>query len=454
MNSPTFRLPTPATPTRRHSTARATPKLRDSCRACGSSKLKCGKEKPTCSRCAKRGLACEYVATRRGGRKHEHKPSISNGIEPPSNTISTDITTQAFPPLSDWFASDSTNSTTATLSSPVIIQHYSTPTTSGPSSSLFADFDFPLNQPLTNELDDFATSSPSFSVPLATDTDILGQAHFFNTDLDSSSNSSTTLFDTFPEVGDSISELFALPKTCSPPNSRASSTDEPQSQQALHPPDSSNSCMIRALDLIKEFSLSVSTAYTLPPVQIPTDPTDLTSIKVGIAKAERSLEAVSSMLECSCSQDGYLLSIMSLIVFKVLDCYAGAASGKTCDSPLPLPLSAVQTPLTAHSRQSSHAESSEIPSSQYFDSANPACMAAQLVLSELYRVQRFVNQLSTKLKARAAIMNGMQEIYGYENTDSEAMLPLSAAMLKQFEVDLRKRLHGLSLNIVEGLNKR
>ena len=212
--------------------------------------------------------------------------------------------------------------------------------------------------------------------------------------------------------------------------------------------------MIRALDLIKEFSLSVSTAYTLPPVQIPTDPTDLTSIKVGIAKAERSLEAVSSMLECSCSQDGYLLSIMSLIVFKVLDCYAGAASGKTCDSPLPLPLSAVQTPLTAHSRQSSHAESSEIPSSQYFDSANPACMAAQLVLSELYRVQRFVNQLSTKLKARAAIMNGMQEIYGYENTDSEAMLPLSAAMLKQFEVDLRKRLHGLSLNIVEGLNKR
>ncbi|KAL2179566.1 uncharacterized protein P884DRAFT_195178, partial [Thermothelomyces heterothallicus CBS 202.75] len=40
-------------------------KLRDSCTDCASSKVRCGKEKPTCSRCARRGVACVYLVSRR-----------------------------------------------------------------------------------------------------------------------------------------------------------------------------------------------------------------------------------------------------------------------------------------------------------------------------------------------------------------------------------------------------
>ncbi|OJJ77421.1 hypothetical protein ASPBRDRAFT_25088 [Aspergillus brasiliensis CBS 101740] len=54
------------------------PKLRDSCNACSASKFKYNRDKPICARCAKRGLACEYLVTRRAGRKHDKSHSRSN----------------------------------------------------------------------------------------------------------------------------------------------------------------------------------------------------------------------------------------------------------------------------------------------------------------------------------------------------------------------------------------
>ncbi|KAK8022718.1 hypothetical protein PG993_013485 [Apiospora rasikravindrae] len=54
--------------------------MRDSCRACANSKVKCRREKPTCSRCAKRKVPCEYLPTKRGGRKslRPRSPSLSD----------------------------------------------------------------------------------------------------------------------------------------------------------------------------------------------------------------------------------------------------------------------------------------------------------------------------------------------------------------------------------------
>ncbi|EMF17167.1 uncharacterized protein SEPMUDRAFT_34261, partial [Sphaerulina musiva SO2202] len=44
---------------------RETVKLRDSCEICASAKVRCSKEKPSCSRCINRGLKCEYGLSRR-----------------------------------------------------------------------------------------------------------------------------------------------------------------------------------------------------------------------------------------------------------------------------------------------------------------------------------------------------------------------------------------------------
>lgn len=186
-------------------------------------------------------------------------------------------------------------------------------------------------------------------------------------------------------------------------------------------------------------------------------PNSLPTIQDVIAQNEQTIEAVSAMLQCSCSQDAYLLTIMSLIVFKVLGWYAAAArkapsSGDDNHS--------MQSPGTSLSRQSLRFEEvlqdSAVVGSYCLNGEDSARMAAQLVLSELHRVQRLVNQLSRKLKAQTAKNSGLADTpnsLGYESADSDMTLPLSAMMLDQLEVDLRKRLKALSFEIVEGLRR-
>lgn len=220
MHSPPPRLPTPSFSASRGSTAHAAPKLRDSCHACASSKLKCYKEKPTCSRCANRGLICEYVATKRGGRKHHNRSSINDSSNTSAGTTVTTNVTQLLPQLSSWFAPNSTISSTDPLPSPA-------------SSNLFPNLLSPVDQSLSStltdlstDLDDFGASPLSFSVPDLSDTDILGQAHFFSTGIDSSSNGPATLFDTFPGFEDVVSEPLALSNPRSPLNIAASPTSD------------------------------------------------------------------------------------------------------------------------------------------------------------------------------------------------------------------------------------
>nr|POE70862.1 geodin cluster transcription factor [Quercus suber] len=54
-------------------TAHEPQKLRSSCNACAEAKIGCTKEKPTCSRCARRDEPCVYAVIRRAGRPSLNK---------------------------------------------------------------------------------------------------------------------------------------------------------------------------------------------------------------------------------------------------------------------------------------------------------------------------------------------------------------------------------------------
>lgn len=43
-------------------------KLRDCCQSCARSKVRCTKEKPSCSRCETKGIPCRYLQSKRPGR--------------------------------------------------------------------------------------------------------------------------------------------------------------------------------------------------------------------------------------------------------------------------------------------------------------------------------------------------------------------------------------------------
>lgn len=75
--------------------------------------------------------------------------------------------------------------------------------------------------------------------------------------------------------------------------------------------------------------------------------TAIPTIQAVIARNEAIIEAVSTMLQCSCSQDAYLLSVMSLIIFKVLGCFPRSTQSPSLSKPssgMPLaPTVTVQT---------------------------------------------------------------------------------------------------------------
>lgn len=447
----------------RRSTPPVGPKLRDSCHACASSKVKCHKEKPTCSRCSKRGITCEYFVTRRGGRtNHERRPTISSS----DSGNSTSTAKQNVPALSGWFASSSMLSTDFAVSP--IVPHPSPGPSPSTSSANFLSDVCPVDPALgsfSRGLTDLNTADIDklFATPISlSDTDFLNQSDLFS-GIDSASTSSngqgnaTTLLDAFCFMDESLSAPITTPR--SPPNSLASpmhagsSSDQASSHKEDHNlpslPDSSSPgcCLVKALGLMKELFPNSTTACSVSSSPKHDSPRSGSAalppnIQTVITQNRRTVEAIGSILQCDCSRDGYLLSVMALVVFKVLRWYA-AAAGKT-KTAATLAEKVLQTPtkVGSYCLEGEHSEH----------------MAAKLVLSELHRVQRLVNALSERLKVYSPIASNASADdaagrAGNIELEIGVAPPFSAAILDQLGVDLKKQLKALSRDIVEDLRK-
>lgn len=306
----------------------------------------------------------------------------------------------------------------------------------------------------TSEFDKFLASPISLS-----DTDFLNQSDFFS-GIDSASTSSngqsnaTTLLDTFCFMDESLSAPITTPY--SPPNSLASpiytGSSDPASghKEDHHLPSlldfssSSGCCLVKSLGLMKELFPNSSTtacSVSLSPKHdsLGGDSAALPpNIQTVITQNRRTVESIGSILQCACSRDGYLLSVMALIVFKVLRWYA-AAAGKTQTAAI-VAEKVLQTPTMV--------------GSYCLEGEHSAHMAAKLVLSELHRVQRLVNMLSERLKMYSTIAS--DDAAGRaSNSELETGMapPFSATILDQLAADLKKQLKALSRDIVEGLRK-
>lgn len=461
-NSSTLSATSPST--NRTAPAPAGPKLRDSCHACAYSKLKCSKEKPTCSRCARRGVKCEYIATKRGGRKHANR-SVDKSINENNNsgsgnnnnntiTIdnashrrheSSDASTKgpsaAIPitnnhdPIMPVVVALPSPAASATGSQSNLFQSHFTP----PSGSVSSLQDF-----TSTEMEEILASPLPLSMPDISDTNTLSASNLFSPFMDSSTSDFGHLFDSYGTFESSLSDLANISNPCSPLNFReqpAQCTEDQVDYKCTNASDSSNFCLSRALDLMKDLFPSSACQGAenncMPP-----------SIKTVISKNEKAIEVVTLMVQCSCSQDGYLLAIISLIVFKVLAWYAAAAAAPTRR----------HTSRSSHpsSEQVLHGQDSAVVGSYYIDGENSSRMAAQVVLSELHRVQNLINQLSAKLKHHSVKHSGGADTpnsLGFSTLVTEPTVPLSHVMMAQLEVDLRRKLKTLSLELVEGLRR-
>jgi hypothetical protein len=231
--------------------------------------------------------------------------------------------------------------------------------------------------------------------------------------------------------------------------------------------DAQCGCLAQALDLLKKLSSASSSSRTT--IHSP-DGAEASGIanhgptQTVILENKQSMEAINHKLACcSCADDTFLLIILSMIVLKVLERYAAVIqlqSHKTGTNEGEVEVAA-RLPISIISSSDNWMEA---PSHAY----NGLCadygsgrVAAQLVLSELHRVQRLVNQLSPKLKGpkerEAQNMASKLRYWGRAratgDSDRMAVTPILASTLDQMERDVRKSLSTLSAEIINGLRQ-
>ncbi|KAL2864648.1 aflatoxin regulatory protein-domain-containing protein [Aspergillus lucknowensis] len=422
-------------------------KLRGSCHACALSKLKCSQDKPKCARCTKRGTECQYLASKRAGRKQGRRAgSLRNPSKPDQQLNFVDEENDqkdymaASTQLIQYALQQDRNldiyrgnhhqqrTPSYTESVPSLLS------SAGPATSATTPLTF--NHP---ELDTFLSSPVSLSLLDVPDIDYFAGAEVNFGDSNGFPDPTSflkpdghisTLDTNIPKPSFVLDPLVSLSDLPSPPTSTGRYSSGSPTQC---------SCFIRSLVLLRE--LFPDSAATCPS----TSPSDGASaetlpIRKIITQNAETIKEINDILDCYCSHDCYTLTIITLTVLKVIAWYGAVAR----ESPL------------GENRQARRENVDRTPvviGGYQLEGEDQGRMAAQLVLSELHRVQRLVNTLSQRLKDQAE-RDGLTNLTtsGVNGTmGHDSVLP--GRLSVQLAADLRTRLRGLSGEIVERLRR-
>jgi hypothetical protein len=425
------------------------PKLRDSCDACAAGKVRCTQTKPVCMRCEKRGLICEYIATKRAGRPSQRsnkgrrtklvKPSkdaqqnVVNILSPPSSHQATPWETSLeASPIHRGTSCSYENTHAHTISSKCL-----------PTSALSSFLSLTAS---SSEIDGFFSgfgSSPCLEIATQDNISVTNCLDPISAPDSTYAASFFGLEDTCFTAEDLFSDTQMASLDTSP-------FDSGQSTSLLNLP---RCCLMTALSFLSDMSPPLKNCARRGGSQTSDETkSQFPTIQSIVAKNERVLEAMENILQCACSQDGYLLTVLSLALFKVLDWYTEAAYAAT-----KLKVGAHNTSDSSHLRRGS-SQSVERISVEGEDSGR---IAAQMVLGELHHVQRVVNNLSSIFKLQNSNNRNEMGIKSHNTftdhieavQDREITLPFSTQMLDQLEADLRGRLRNVSSRLVDILRR-
>ncbi|KAI0182303.1 hypothetical protein EV127DRAFT_517894 [Xylaria flabelliformis] len=464
-------------------------KLRDSCLACSSSKVRCPREKPTCSRCQKRRVNCEYLTSKRAGRKHD--TSNDSVVAPGKNTTQYGML-EASPPVENAPAILPTivaaSAPTTTLQSS---QH--TPSTAHDffmSSQLFNDniFSDLMTSPggfetftdiSSNNQDLDSLLSPLTSIPSTMDSPhadmTLGGLLDFTAELNSTENNNLRHgMECPPELvhADFSAQASVEPPTKPPYMEMSTVAKEPGANDHQMTIESDCNCLLQIMTLMRQLFPRPSLSG-IPPTT--TENTTLPpSVAAIIDRNRSSMDVVSSALSCSCSDDPHMLAVTAHVVFKILVWYVIAvqsaasppnepddmASGKEVGENGNTTISSATSNIDHSKRKHFSGDMLSPPYSNHEQGHWEAeradhCssrMAAQLVLGELYLAQRLVTELVSKLKSRP-LTNKDVELAGLplNKVTEPLLLPFSGTVLDLLGNNLRDQLKALSLGIVKRL---
>ncbi|KAL5333311.1 aflatoxin regulatory protein-domain-containing protein [Aspergillus crustosus] len=423
-------------------------KLRDSCIHCANSKVRCNKEKPICGRCARRRLPCEYKVSRRTGRTSRASNTLSVGAAAlstgPMGLEQTDIamntTASARSESFDISGSSQTslptpNSTMpAPLYSPVHSVHETPDLWHSFLSPSAMNDDFSSLISLTADVGDVFGAIPESPGFNQCDVDRLAGEGFGRSDL--------------------IAEHTLLPTPA------ASSVDSWSSGV-----NSAACCLTTVVNILT--TLFPSTPATCNHAGNGRTPSGTWTPETVVSENRQVVESISHVLDCSCSHDPYIISIVSLVVFKVMGRYSAAA--RTPASAMDHGRGYESAMITQHNERNpygsdEHTSHTPTISGGYCaDIRNQNRMVAQLVLGELHGVQRLVNALSSRVESfqlrdchcSASLYRARGSVGTIENALAAAVQssPLSSSTFSHLEGDLRNRLRAISAETIEMLRQ-
>jgi hypothetical protein len=396
-------------------------KLRESCEACASSKVKCSKDKPTCSRCDERAIPCQYFVTQKTGRKQRRRDTRNDSID-----ISTSCQSMAPP-----------SSVSRCFSQPDL------PTGVSISDSLFSAPDG--NSNACSSLEDFMAS-----LPMASSFPPLTPAQSLSTC--STREYTPESFSTFNFGLDQLDTLLQ-------PNDTSLSTEAldtdlvefapfPTANPLQTPCDANSLSSADGLELAMQLMMQLSRQEEdLSSCSTPTPPaTSPSQLDTTINRNKKVIETVSTMLQSRDSLDGYCLIVICLVISKVLSTYVVAVhASRTCR------FSQLQhRPSTSSSTISGWSSiTTELGSTDITDKVDP--VAAQRVLQEFHNAQVSVDQLGARMELCAKRNRSFGNCV--DGDVSVPGFPFSATVMEQLYGELRKRLSALSLELLDDLKR-
>ncbi|KAK9794084.1 putative Zn(2)-C6 fungal-type domain-containing protein [Seiridium cardinale] len=204
------------------------------------------------------------------------------------------------------------------------------------------------------------------------------------------------------------------------------------------------SCLMQVFCMMKRLTMSKSAASALANgIYESLPPGELSSVSSLKARAvvvdnQQIIGLASGVLRCSCSESNHMLTMLSMIVVMLLGSYAVAA---------PESLDTTEQPSIKTGRDASVPE----PSGAVFGNHKETDrIVAQLIFSELHRVQQLVDAISTRLTTRENAA-GRQILLSPE---SGTIAPhFSATTLDRIGMDMRESLSRLSSKIISILGE-
>ncbi len=389
-------------------------RLKDTCNSCALSKVKCSRDRPSCTRCEDRGIYCYYSPSQRSGRRSA--PS-SVGAAPAVATIRLPNGTPNFdylntPPSSTvaGFASDMSPFPEFPK------DHYNGDTLplwgSGVVTGLHLNGSG-FDTEMTSALDYAVTGNNDFESPI----------HCSNgMDLQSSTNSHdmNSFLSSLGQPNHSAqSTPFSLHETRQNPFfvEKQSTTDKP------------HSCLNLALNILPSLHHPPPTCTLASVLPGERNSSQLPTVDYVISTNKAFIDSVTIMLSCSCSLDEQVASILSLIASKIMAWYAAAArdadgNESSCQSTIEPSERVLHLPTTIGKYQ--------------LDGVDRRRMRAQLILSELHRVVRLVELLSKRFEEARL----RTEDKGTNTHNSHDWI--SASTFVRLEADLRTRLRAVT----------